>query len=170
MADNKNRKANWNPYWMIWHAKELQRVAQELKRSGSNSPESDHLLARGKFLAGPILLSLAIEVALKAWQCRERQGAPDPTHDLLKLFEGLKPDTQKQLEAKMPAVPDPWLGWAIPVFEGLRKLLCSHRNEHTHWRYLYEDHFGTFETSALDRALTVIIDAYGKRWAGSPWA
>lgn len=96
--------------------------------------------------------------------------APDPTHDLVKLFEGLEPATQKQLEAKMPAVPDPLLGWAIPVFEGLRKLLCSHRNEHAHWRYLYEDPFATFETPALDRALTVIIAAYGERWGSSPWA
>ena len=164
MPDNKNCDETWDTDGMIWHAKALQRVAKELEWDGSNSLNSDPLLFSGKLVAGPILLSLAIEIALKVWQCQERQGVPDPTHDLLKLFEGLEPATQKQLQAKMPVVPDPLLGSAFPVYEGLRKLLCSHRNEHTHWRYLYEDHTGTFETAELDRALTVIIGAYDKRW------
>ena len=170
MPDDKNRKATWNTDGMIWHAKALQRVAKELNSDGSKSPKSDLLLFSGKLVAGPILLSLAIEIALKAWQCQERQGAPDPTHDLVKLFEGLEPATQKQLQEKMPAVPDPWLGPAFMVYEGLYELLRSHRNEHTHWRYLYEDPFGKFETSELDRALTVIIGTYDKRWRSSPWA
>ena len=34
-------------------------------------------------------MSLATEIALKAWQCSERQAPPDRTHDLLKLFKSL---------------------------------------------------------------------------------
>ena len=41
----------------------------------------------GAFYLGPALTALGIELALKAWQCRVREGAiPDLEHDLLKLF------------------------------------------------------------------------------------
>lgn len=109
MPDKKNRRANWDPYWVIENAKALQRVVKELDGEGSQSVESDLLLFQGKYLAEPILLSLALEIALKAWQRRERQGAPDHGHDLLQLFEGLEEATQKRLEAKMPPLLDPWL-------------------------------------------------------------
>jgi len=148
MPDKKNRQAHWDPYWVIEDAKALQRVAEELRGQDSQSGESDALLFRGKFLAEAILLSLALEIALKAWQRRERQGAPDRSHDLLQLFEGLEEVTQKRLEAKMPPMVDPWLGETLR--EGLRELLHSHQNAHTDWRYLYEDpRFKTFETAAL---------------------
>ena len=141
---------------MIEDAQALQRVAEQ-------KGFSDPLLSRGMSLAEPILLSLAIEMALKAWQRQERQEAPEPTHDLLKLFEGLKPETQKRLEAKMPAMVDPWLGETLR--KGMRELLCAHKNAHTEWRYLYEaSGFKIFETAALHQALTVLIDAYGERW------
>ena len=169
MPDKKNRQANWEPYWVIEDAKALQRVVKELCDQGFQSVESDSLLFQGKFLAEPILLSLALEIALKAWQRRERQGAPDRSHDLLQLFEGLEEATQKRLEAKMPPLLDPWLGW--PIREGLRELLCSHRDAFIKWRYSYEADeegsiFKTFETGTVHEALTVLTDAYHERESG----
>ena len=174
MPDNKNRGGSWDTASMIWHAKSLQRVAKELRRDRSKSIESDLLLFSGKFLAEPVLLSLAIEIALKAWQCRERNEAPKPSHDLLKLFDGLESSTQEILEAKMRK-RSPHSVWAEePSMQNLnsdqqdmlgakthplRDVLCSHRDEHTHWRYLYEDPVAQFETAEIDRALTVIIHA-----------
>ena len=162
MPDKKNRQANWEPYWVIEDARALQRVAKE---KGSEDP----LLSRGMYLAEPILLSLAIEMALKAWQRRERQGTPDRSHDLSQLFEGLKKNKKKRLEAKMPPLLDPWTRW--PIREGLRELLCSHRDAFIKWRYSYEADeegslFKTFETSAIHQALTVLIDAYHERESG----
>lgn len=62
----------------------------------------------------PNLLTLATEIALKAWQCWERQKAPKRTHDLLKLFHSLEQDTQEVLEARMRKVsPDSM--WALEV-------------------------------------------------------
>ena len=156
MPDKKNQKAHWDPYWVIEDAKALQRVVKELDGEGSQSVESDLLLFQGKFLAKPILLSLAIEIALKAWQRRERQGAPDLGHDLLQLFEGLEEATQKRLEAKMPALVDPLLGETLR--KGLRELLCSHRDAFIKWRYPYEGDeegsiFKTFEHSVVHQAL-----------------
>ena len=138
---------------MIWNAKSLQRVAKELREERLKDPESDLLLFEGMFLAGPILLSLAIEIALKAWQCRERKGKPEKTHDLLELFDGLEQDTRKLFEEGMLS------------FEPLPEILRSHKDARTHWRYSYEDPFAHFNTSALDRALTVILNAYDERWS-----
>lgn len=64
-------------------------------------------------LAGAILLSLATEIALKAWQCRKRKGVSDHTHDLLDLFNSLEPGIRELLEARML------------YFKPLPEILCS---------------------------------------------
>ena len=166
MPDKKNHQAHWDPYWVIEDAKALQRVVKALHDEDSQSVESDFLLFQGKFLAEPILLSLALEIALKAWQRRERQAAPDRSHDLLQLFEGLEEATQKRLQAKMPAMVDPLFKETLR--EGLRELLCSHRDAFIKWRYSYEGDdegsiFKTFDTGAVHQALTVLTTAYHER-------
>ena len=177
-AEEAEAKAREKAFWMIENAKSLQRVAKELQWDGSEHPQSDLLLFSGKFLAEPILLSLAIEIALKAWQCREGKKEPEKIHDLLKLFDGLESSTQDMLEAKMRKLSPHSVRAEEPSMQNLnsdqqdmlgarmhplRDVLCSHRDEHTHWRYLYEDPSSQFETSEIDRALTVIIDAYDER-------
>ena len=91
----QNHKVNWNADVMIEHAKALQHVVKELEKNRpkpsdvwgkSNKGTEGRLLLKGTFLAVPNLLSLATEIALKAWQCQERQKAPEHTHDLLDLF------------------------------------------------------------------------------------
>ena len=163
---------------MIWSARSLQRVANELEKNVHETESSDERLVEGKFLACPILLSLATEIALKAWQCSERQEPPDRTHDLLKLFESLKQDTQEMLEARMRNVSrwsvnagqpglresnrdvqDMFLARTHP----LRDALSDHSDANMRWRFLYERSSETFETSEIDSALTVIIDAYNER-------
>lgn len=177
MAENKNEVENWDADSMIWNAKSLQRVAKELERKESESPQQDSFLFMGKALASPILLSLATEIALKAWQCRERKGKPEKTHDLLRLFEGLESRTQERLEVRMRKL-SPHSIWAEdPRMKNLdanlqdmlkarrhplRYVLCSHRDAHTHWRFIHENPNGMFETAEIDRALTVITDAYIK--------
>ena len=137
----------------------------------------------GRLLAVPNLLSLATEIALKAWQCREQLKAPERTHDLLKLFQSLEPDTQEMLEARMrkvsphsvwteasgvqnlsPDVQDMFAARRHP----LRDILRSHSDANMLWRYIYEEPEAKFETGEIDRALTVIIDAYEKRWRVLP--
>ena len=149
------------PHAMIDEAKSLQRVAQELKQNKSESSQSDSFLFRGKHQAVPILLSLATEIALKTWQLREGKKKPDQTHDLLKLFERLKPDTQKMLEERMQKLspPAPFFATKHP----LRDVLCSHKDAFERWRYSYETFSSGgawFETGEIDRALTALVDAY----------
>ena len=93
-----------DPYWMIQNAESLQRVAKHLGENSFESSESDPVLFTGKVLASPILLTLAVEIALKAWLCQEQKKDPPLTHDLLDLFNALEPTTRKALEAQMPGL------------------------------------------------------------------
>ena len=172
---------------MIRNAKALQCVVKELEKikpkpfpsDGRGKWREDRLLFRGRFLAVPNLLSLATEIALKAWQCRERQKAPERIHNLLKLFHSLEQNTQEMLEARMRKLsPDsvwaeaPGMQNLSPVeqemrvakMHPLRDVLRSHSDVNIRWRYIHEESSAEFETPEIDRALTVIIDAYEKRW------
>lgn len=130
----RRKRKQFDPYWMIENAKSLQRVAKELQEKSAESIESDSLLFQGQFLAGPILLSLAVEIALKALLCQEQKKEPPLTHDLLDLFQHLEPATQESLQAHIP-------GWTMyPVgfpegapypHESLPELLWAHRDAHT---------------------------------------
>ena len=177
--DKNNGRVSWDADSMIKNAMSLQRVAKELNKNSGGVGQSDRWLFQGMFLADPILLSLATEIALKAWQCLERGGAPNRTHDLLKLFDSLKKDTQEMLEAKMRKVSpysvhaeQPGMQNLTPDLQDmvaarrhpLRTVLSSHCEAFQRWRYSYEmKSFAIFESGEIDLALTMIIDAYGER-------
>ena len=183
MTDKINRDVSWYIYSMIENAKSLQRVAKELDKNISEDTEANTVLFLGKLLAAPILLSLATEIALKAWWCREQKKAPGRIHDLLELFNELELSTREMLEARMRKV-SPYSIWAeqpgmqnlksdlqemlAAKMEPLREVLASHKQAHTDYRYLYEKcEFSVFQTAELDRALTVINDAYDEKWGAS---
>ena len=194
MSGEQNPGERWDADAMIKNAKALQRVVKELEKNKPKPSLSDgwgkwdrgtedQLLFRGRFLAVPNLLSLATELALKAWQCREQQKAPERTHDLLKLFHSLEQDTQEMLEARMRKVsPDSLWADALSMqnlspleqellgakMHPLRDVLHSHSDVNIRWRYIHEETYGAqFETGEMDLALTVLIDAYEKRWPRS---
>ena len=150
----------WDPDTMIWNARSLQTVAKQLA-SDRVTPVEDVFLFTGQQLAEPILLALATEIALKAWQCRERKGPPESEHDLLKLFEGLSEEARDVLEAACPEQPLPGGMQAyIPIHSGMRRILEAHRDTFVRWRYVHETMNDHVYPPALDAALTAIIDAY----------
>lgn len=178
MSDSESPDVKWNAEDMIDNARSLQRVVQDTETGSKQSLESDLLLFKGQLLAGAILLSLAAEIALKALLCWESNRAPVRTHDLLELYLSLSENTQDLLEARMRKV-SPNSIWADqPGMQNLnsdaqelfhakmhpmRDVFCSHRDSHTHYRYLYENHEGRFETGEINHALNVIIDVYYER-------
>ena len=168
LFDKEVAKCSWDPYLMIDNAKALQKVANQLAPDQESPMESDIFLFTGKIMVVPILLSLATEIALKAWQCRERKKAPY-THDLLKLFEGLSEGAQIRLEEELPMQLDPVsirLGAheLCPVGAGMRKILEFHRKAFECWRYTHESMRETFYTPVLNEALTVIIETYNQTY------
>ena len=178
MSGKSTSRTCCNAHSMIKSARSLQRVANELDKNGHETGSSDQWLCEGIFLARPILLSLATEIALKAWQCSERQEPPDRTHDLLKLFKSLRQDTQEMLEARMRQVSTWSVNAELPGIRGanrdiqdmflarthpLRDVLADHSDANMRWRFLYEQRSEVFETGEIDSALAVIIDAYDER-------
>ena len=148
------REVIWNPDLMMIRASELGRLVKHL-----SAGQSDGSSFEGTTVAAPILLSLAAEIGLKAWQCKERNGPPDKTHDLLKLFDGLGENARRRLEDKMPEVPRPVAGLP-PIYPGIRNVLCQNKNLFVEWRYAHE-HVSLFaETGVLKTALTAIVEAY----------
>ena len=142
-----------NPDLMMRRANELGRLVEHLEaelRDGS--------WREGTFIAIPILLSLAAEIALKAWQRRERNGPPDPTHDLLKLFDGLGENARRRLEDEMPEVPGPLP--EFPIYPGIRNALRQNKKVFVEWRYSYEHDSLTAETEVLKVALKALVEAY----------
>ena len=146
---------------MIRNAKSLQSVVKKLEWNEAESPQSDPFLFQGTILADAILLSLATEIALKALLFLEQKKDPPHIHDLLKLFKQLEPDTQKLLWEEMPGWPG-ILEMSPFDYGSLPELLWSHRDAHTHWRFLHEKPMGVFRTAELNRVLTMIINAYDK--------
>ena len=172
--------ASWDTHQAISNAKSLQRVVDKLEWNESEHPQSDLLLFSGTILAGPILLSLATELALKALLCLEQKKAPPRSHDLLKLFKRLEPDTQELLEAGMHKLSAFSISAAGPRMQNLnpafydifgvrmhplRDVLFEHRKANIHWRFLHEQQWSRFETTEINHALTVIISTYEKRWS-----
>ncbi len=146
---------------MMERAKGLHRVANEL-HGRHTSPERDQLLFSGELVAVPVLMALAMEIALKAWQCRERKAEPDKSHDLLKLFESLEEKTKARLQARSLEYLHPALGPKFPPnCAGLEWMLSSHRKSFEDWRYPYEARGpGTFDTGQFNVTLAVVIEMY----------
>ena len=96
---------------------------------------------------------------LKAWQCWERNGAPDHTHDLVELFDALGVQSQKRLEQKMPEVGSP-VGGLPSIYPGMRNALTRCRSVFVEWRYAHEHNSLYAETGVLKTALEAIVEAY----------
>ena len=142
-----------NPDLMMIRANELGRLVEHL-----DAEQRDGVWCEGTSIAVPVLLSLAVEIGLKAWHRREGNRSAVKTHDLLKLFDGLGESTRRRLEDKMPEVPGPLPEW--PIYPGIRNALCQNKDIFTDWRYAHEHDALTAETGVLKAALKAIVDAY----------
>ena len=78
---------------MMFHARALQEL---VKSFGTGvDPSTNVALFQGQFIAAPVLLAFAMELALKAWWARENKNSDIPkTHDLLKLLDKLNEGTR----------------------------------------------------------------------------
>ena len=172
MSESKKANKSFNPNLMIFIAKSLQDIAIDLNKPEKSS-QLNVPMSFGKSQTSNIILTLAIEIALKALWCIEQNKKPPQIHDLLNLYEKLETKTKEMLETRMRKI-SPNSIWAdVPDMQNLtedqqdvfrarqsplRDVLCSHRDANIHWRFIYEDPFGQFETAEIQRALEVIIE------------
>ena len=158
-----------NAATMMISAKWLQLAAQKMSDDSSDGildASDGTLLFCGNLQGEAIMLPLALEIALKAL-ISEESGKVCRTHDLLALFNRLKPESQKLLEQRFDAGRpghDP-INVALGTWQwgSLPSLLSRHRDAHTEWRFFYEKlprmKSRVFENSELNRALTLIIES-----------
>ena len=142
-----------NPELMMVRATGLGRLVEHL-----DAERRDGVWREGTSIAVPVLLSLAVEIGLKAWYRKEGNRSPVKSHDLLELFDGLGENTRRRLEDKMPEVPG--LMPDLPAYPGIRNALRQNKNIFTEWRYAHEHNALYAETGVLKAALKAIVDAY----------
>ena len=151
---------------MMGQAQSLQRVTEMLQPDvESDSPGS--ALYRGKIVAVPILLGLATEIALKAWQCETRNGPYDRSHDLVGLFDSLDGGIQSRLEGALPPVR--LAAKFSPERATMREILFVHRDVFERWRYTHEVVRATAQSGALNAALETLVGVFCKDVKETQW-
>ena len=163
----KKKKEGYNHSFAISHAKSLQCLARELGETSSFSQnKSDLDLYQGKVVGTPILFGLATEVALKALLYQETNEVPPYIHDLLELFDGLKEDTQAELEVTFKELGRNTQARLMAEFprpsSTIRHVLFEHKEVFVLWRYPFKSVPSCYP-KALDEVISTIIRIYDKR-------
>lgn len=149
-----------DPHEIMMSARSLQAFVNSFEDIVDPTP--DALLFQGQFIAGPVLLSLAMELALKAWWATENQNLDIPkTHDLVKLFDELNERTRAVLEEAHPEFPSPFRG-SPPIRRGLRSLLVCSKDAFVEWRYLHEMTRARFQNGEFNEALSAVIEEFDR--------
>jgi len=113
----------------------------------------------------PMLLALSMELALKA---RFVFDFDDPnvvkSHNLMKLFEALKPKSQRQLDEQFKQTVA--LSHSSPFFVdyGIGHVLYQHRDAFTDWRYVHETKHARFDRSTFQATLEMVLSEFRKRY------
>lgn len=117
----------------------------------------------------PMLLALSMELALKAWFVFDFDSPKHSgIHDLAKLFDRLKPESQKKLdrEFKRSVAPDhPSILYAD---YGIRHVLYQHKDAFTDWRYMHEPKSTSFERAVFEATLEMVLQEFEKRYLTVP--
>ncbi|MCR9236302.1 MAG: hypothetical protein NXI17_06490 [Alphaproteobacteria bacterium] len=114
----------------------------------------------------PMLLALSMELALKAWFVFDHD-APEviKSHNLMKLFDGLKPESQQKLDEEFKRSVAPRHPNLFHIDYGIRSILFQHQNAFTDCRYLHEARKSMmFDQSAFESTLEMVLGEFRKRY------
>lgn len=114
----------------------------------------------------PMLLALSMELALKAWFVFDYDNPKTAReHDLEKLFDSLKPESQEKLDKEFKRTVVPYHPNFLHVDYGIRDILHQHKDAFIDWRYLHEAKKSMrFEQSAFEATLEMILREFEKRY------
>jgi hypothetical protein len=115
-------------------------------------------------------LALSMELALKAWFVFDYD---DPrfakSHDLIKLFERLKPESQAKLEAEFKRSVVPYHPNGLFIGYNIRHMLYQHKDAFKDWHYLHEPTTTKkFDVSAFEATLEMVLLEFQKRYLIEP--
>ncbi|KQQ61157.1 hypothetical protein ASF69_01665 [Rhizobium sp. Leaf311] len=118
----------------------------------------------------PMLLALAMELALKAWFVFDHD---DPkvmkSHNLSKLFYSLKADSQKRLDAEFKRSVVPHYPNILHADYSICDILHQHKDAFLDWRYLHEaKNAMLFDQSAFEATLEMVLVEFEKRYHIEP--
>ena len=156
---------------MMRTAKSLHRFVKQVNENGYLDAKSDVLLFEGAFVAVPVLLAFATELALKALLYRGGNENRKKTHDLAHIYKKLDRKLRDAIEKKVLIPYPPHLVKVLrldimPDYMPVSGILAYHKVD---WRYLHESRKDgesqekSFHTGALERVLTAIVAVYDER-------
>ncbi len=125
-----------------------------------NEDQSDH----EHIGVEPMLLALSMELALKAWFVFDYNN-PEVirSHNLIKLFDGLKEESQKELEAEFKRLVAPQHPSIFYVDYSIRDILYQHQDAFVDWRYLHEaNKTMMFDQSTFEATLEMVLHEFRK--------
>lgn len=114
----------------------------------------------------PMLLALAMELALKAWYVFDHDTTKViRSHNLAKLFVGLKPESQNKLDTAFRRSVAPNHPILFDTDYGILDVLEHHAEAFVDWRYLYENQKPlSFNQSAFVATLEMVLHEFRKRY------
>lgn len=145
-------------------AKAIYRKTQTFPDRGFGN-HSD-LIASNHIGVEPMLLALSMELALKAWFVFDYDNPKTAkSHNLIKLFEKLKPESQEKLDVEFKRSVVPYHPNIFFVDYGIRHILYQHQDAFIDWRYLHErGKTMRFEQSAFEATLEMVFREFDKRY------
>lgn len=118
----------------------------------------------------PMLLALSMELALKAWFVFDYDDPKvEKTHNLIKLFDRLKSESQEKLDVEFKRSVAPGHPNIFHIDYSIRDILYQHQNAFTDWRYLHEGKKSIrFDQGAFEATLEMVIREFEKRYRVVP--
>lgn len=126
--------------------------------------ESDHIGVE------PMLLALSMELALKAWFVFDYDNPKvAKSHNLIKLFESLKPQSQEKLDLEFKRSVVPYHPSVFFMDYSIRHILYQHKDAFIDWRYLHEaNKTMMFDQRAFEATLEMVLREFEKRYRTEP--
>lgn len=127
------------------------------------------LLAESKIPAGlgidPMLMALAMELALKAWITLDQGSKIIREHNLSKLFSMLRPEQQEKIEKDL-RISCPWYNSSPldPLGMDAASILDHHADAFVKWRYMHEMSHGSFSTSDMENVFESVLRLFRARY------
>ncbi|UXS35067.1 hypothetical protein FY152_23600 [Agrobacterium tumefaciens] len=133
------------------------------------STEQDATLRMKEMGVEPMLLGLAMELALKAWFVFDFDDPKhSKSHDLSKLFGQLKSESQEKLDQEFKRSVAPYHPNIFYADYGIQHVLYKHKDAFVDWRYIHEPKSTTFEHGTFQATLEMVLSEFDKRYRTVP--